>query len=344
MARLILHIGTHKTGTTSIQRGLSRNREALKEKGIWYPGYDLINKRNHYAHIGAVNAFSGAHPELTREEAVNFFAQVSEKSKNYDATIISAESFFRHVCLGPEGQTQKIPNHPENYWPKRMDYIRDVREHFPVDDVEIVMVVRRQIEYGPSLYQEHIKTSNYRGDFSEFRDAFWHRFDYLRQARAWAQVFGKLHLLRFEDLIKADSILDGFGDGIGVPLSGLSRAPIENVAFPPDLVVWKRMMNGRVGAKGLRQDVEKLGQSALSDLLKSMPKRSLFNCQQEALTFYAKYADANELLKHEFMPKEAQNTPMFKETFDDDLAFGDSLHPIFLNKITKHFLSREPDE
>jgi hypothetical protein len=340
MGRLILHIGTHKTGTTSIQRGLSRNREVLKENGIWYPNYDLIDKRGHYAHIGIANAFSGAHPDLTRKDAVNFFSQVAEQSKYYDTTIISAESFFRHVSIGADGQPQKIPGLAENYWPKRIDYISEVRDHFPVDDIEIAMVVRRQIEYGQSLYQEHIKTSGYRGDFSEFRNSFWHRFDYLRQARAWAQVFGKLHVLRFEDLIKADNIMDEFGTGIDVALSGLSSVPVENASLSPDLVVWKRMMNGRVGAKQLRKDIEKLGSStALREFFKSMPKRSLFQDKEDALDFYAQYVDANELLKYEFMPKEAQNAPMFKEEFNDDLAFGDSLHPQFLNQLTKFLLS-----
>lgn len=341
MGRLILHIGTHKTGTTSIQRGLSRNREVLKSKGILYPSYDLIEKRNHYAHIGIANAFTNDHPELTRADAIAFFAKVVEASKNYDATIISAESFFRHVALGVDGKPQKIPGLPKNYWLKRKAYIQDLKDHLGVDDIEVVMVVRRQIEYGQSLYQEHIKTGGYKGDFSDFRTGFWHRFDYLRQARAWAEVFGKMHVLRFEDLIAADDILEGFGQALDIDLMGLSRAPIENIAFPPDMVVWKRMLNGHVGSKGLRKDVEALGAGVLDALFKDMPKRTLFNDHNEALAFYAQYSDANELLKREFMPAHVQNAPMFKEGFDPTLAYGDALHPEFMMRLTKHLLAKD---
>ena len=34
---IYLHIGVSKTGTTSIQRFLYKNRELLKDKGILYP-------------------------------------------------------------------------------------------------------------------------------------------------------------------------------------------------------------------------------------------------------------------------------------------------------------------
>ena len=35
--RLILHIGTHKTGTSSLQLFCRNNRKALLEHGIFYP-------------------------------------------------------------------------------------------------------------------------------------------------------------------------------------------------------------------------------------------------------------------------------------------------------------------
>src|SRR6202022_3469950 len=37
MPRCFIHIGTHKTGTTSIQHLLSRNSSALRQMGYYYP-------------------------------------------------------------------------------------------------------------------------------------------------------------------------------------------------------------------------------------------------------------------------------------------------------------------
>lgn len=51
MSKVVLHIGTEKTGTTSIQHFMSQNRQALLAKGIVYPNlgsrkdahFDLVN-------------------------------------------------------------------------------------------------------------------------------------------------------------------------------------------------------------------------------------------------------------------------------------------------------------
>lgn len=37
MTKVILHVGTHKTGTTSIQAALAASRPALQAAGILYP-------------------------------------------------------------------------------------------------------------------------------------------------------------------------------------------------------------------------------------------------------------------------------------------------------------------
>lgn len=339
MSRIILHIGTHKTATTSVQRGLSRNREVLKERGIWYPDYELIGKRNHYAHLGIVNAFSHAHPEMTREEAIAYFAAVSEGARDYDVTIISAEPFFRHVIHGKNGKSAKPSFYTSLYWEQRNAYIEDVRAHFPHDNVDIAMVVRRQVDYGPSLYQEHVKTSRYTCDYAHFRKNFWPRFDYLRQARAWRDVFGTLRLARFEDLVRAPDLLDAFGTLIGADLGNLDPAPVQNESLPPDLVIWKRLLNRSPRKEAvIRKMVMRLGESAVMDKLGDLKGRTFYNDIEEMREFHDSFADANELLKREFMPEGAQDAPMFSDTLRDDLMFGDELHPTFLEALTEVLL------
>ena len=52
MKRIILHIGTPKTGSTSLQFFLSNNRDILKEEGISY--YPRLHRYNPYG--GWMNA------------------------------------------------------------------------------------------------------------------------------------------------------------------------------------------------------------------------------------------------------------------------------------------------
>lgn len=337
MGRLIIHIGTHKTATTSIQRGLSRNRQVLLERGVLYPDYDLIGAKGHYAHIGIANAFSKAHPDMSREQAIRFFAEVSRRARDYDVTILSAEAFFRHIDLTKDGNPRKIPGQPEPYWKARQAYINDLRHHFDHDNIEIVMAVRRQIDYGMSLYQEHVKTSRYNADFATFRAKHWQRFDYLRQARAWREGFGILRLLRFEDFVQSEDVLKSFGTLIDVDLSGLTAAPRENASLPPDLVVLKRMMaDSSASTNGLRDMVDKISRGSLKAILKDMPKRSLYQDLEDMQAFHRSFSDANELLKREFLPLLSSHEPLFSDTLASDYLFGDTLHPEFLLQLSRH--------
>ena len=45
--KLILHIGSEKTGTTAIQRFFKKNRERLIQNGIYYPLAPMVPDGNH---------------------------------------------------------------------------------------------------------------------------------------------------------------------------------------------------------------------------------------------------------------------------------------------------------
>ena len=97
--RLLLHIGTHKTGTTSIQKFCAGNRARLRGQGLWYPDYDLIGKEGHYAHHHLAHALAGLPTSRgNREEAEGFFAAIRSSLRNDETVLISAEPFWRHVC------------------------------------------------------------------------------------------------------------------------------------------------------------------------------------------------------------------------------------------------------
>jgi hypothetical protein len=44
---LLIHVGLHKTGTTSVQRGIFEAREELKDMGILYPSAGLVEAAHH---------------------------------------------------------------------------------------------------------------------------------------------------------------------------------------------------------------------------------------------------------------------------------------------------------
>jgi hypothetical protein len=52
MRTTYIHIGTHKTGTTSIQWALNRHREALERRGFLYPRAGVPAEHDGHHNIG----------------------------------------------------------------------------------------------------------------------------------------------------------------------------------------------------------------------------------------------------------------------------------------------------
>ena len=338
MSLLILHIGTHKTATTTLQRHFARNRAALAARGIWYPDYDLIGKGGHYAHLGMVNAFAGQHDKYSVEDARNFFREVGARVRDHEVTLISGEPFYRHIAYRSPGQ---VPEDPEIYWPLRDAYIEQIREAFGDVPAEIAVVFRRQVDYAPSLYQEQVKVTRYAQDFATFRREFWYHFDYLGQARAWARVFGTLHVLRFEDLVSGGDPVAAFGALLGLDLSGPETVAQQNVSMHPDAVVLKRLLHAtKIDKDVLRADIEKMLEGPLRRRVRKFSNRSLYADAADMQAFHRSFRRDNEYLGREFFPGFAPGSQLFSDRLKEDLRFGDELHPYFLNMMLKELIRR----
>lgn len=338
MSRLIIHIGTHKTATTTLQRHLARNRDALAARGIWYPNYDLIDKGSHYAHLGIVNALSEQHDKFSAEDAERFFAAVTERCGDHAATILSAEPFYRHITYPEDGG---IPRNPDRYWRLRRSYIERIRALFGAANPEIVVVFRRQIDYAPSLYQEHIKTTRYIRDFAAFRRQFWYHFDYLGQARVWAAAFDTVRPMLFEDLVAEGDPVANFGECLGLDLSGPETVKQHNIAMHPDMVVLKRHLHGtKINKDTLRADLEAAAAGPLQARLRKFKNRSLYADAADLKAFHCSFTRDNEYLAREFFPDRPASAPLFRSDLPEGLRYGDNLNPYFLNILVKELIEK----
>lgn len=344
MARLILHIGTHKTATTSIQRFLATNRKTLADRGVFYPGYNLVGKTSHYAHLGMVNALSGQHKSFTADDALRFFGKVRERMADYDTTIISGEPFYRHIA-SEYGDAPGME--PETYWPARRAYVARIHDIF--GEAEIAVVFRRQADYAQSLYQEHIKVTRYLGRFRDFLTDFWFHFAFLDQITAWQTAFPVVRAMTFEKLVASGDAVAEFARLLGLPSDGLEPAERHNEAMSADLVILKRMLQAGPGDKdAFRRQMETLGTLIDPAVLAAVEPRSFFGTGMARRTFQQQFAEANEALKpfllHDFAPDE----PTFPKSFKPGTNFGDSPDPTILAAITALALhgqdaSAEPD-
>ena len=157
--RYILHIGTNKTGTSSLQRALFDNRGVLREHGVAYPtiGVDMAGHHN------LSRALRGAPTEhLGMPE--NWMEDFKAECAGCETCVVSSEHFH----------TQADP--------------AVVATLFPTTDTTVVLYVREPVAYMISWYQQAIQARNTAVDLSEFIQIF--RTGYIDILNRWEAVFG----------------------------------------------------------------------------------------------------------------------------------------------------------
>lgn len=317
MGRLFLHIGTHKTGTTTVQRSLHAARTQLLERGIVYPDYSAIGLPSHYAHLGVANALAGEHDAITLAQAEAFFAHVAVETAGGESdAILSAEPMWRQVLSStPPYAIEGV----EEYWEARDRYIGKLAEL--VGDATIVIVLRRQAEFSQSMYQEHVKVTRYKEVFQSFLRDFWFHFDYLGQYRAWKRRFPNVMIVRYDD-IAGPSIAKRFLNQIGLKPGRLKSVEATNVGLSADAVVIKRLLNHSSRSKA---DIENLARKIDREIsnLGLESKRSFFSSWHAMARFQLSLNDDNVALA-----KLSGHERLFDDIAEGTAtSFGDFLNP-----------------
>lgn len=162
--RVWLHIGIPKTGTTAFQSFCVQNIDALRQKKILYPQ----TGRRGVAHHELAWAVTEVGPVIDPV----IYERLSEEiaASGCDDVIISSEVFF----ITPKLAKLKAC---------LADY-----------DVKVIVFLRHQLVWYPSMYQQYIKQNEYRlttsiEDSPILTIPFEH-LDYFEQMTNWAQIFG----------------------------------------------------------------------------------------------------------------------------------------------------------
>lgn len=144
MKKLYLHIGTPKTGTSTLQYFFSINKEVLYNKGIFYP--DGIE----YDKSGGIESTAGNFGWLTR---------VKEPKRMF-------EKFITDVFA----QTDSVLCSTENIWLEIEDkpnFLMDIKKMFPDLEIKVIVYLRKQIDYLESQYREFIRVLSLSEPFEE---------------------------------------------------------------------------------------------------------------------------------------------------------------------------------
>ncbi|MDX8538545.1 hypothetical protein RFM23_13035 [Mesorhizobium abyssinicae] len=180
--RLILHIGTHKTGSTALQQFLCANGKGLGEHGMYY-----ASPANEFHCNSLVNA-----PLVDGLERLrNFIPESMRKAKQIgaDTIIASSENLYAMVryleCLHAQNSSAEV-------LAKERSLIESLRAAIPAHvECHVVCYVRRPDFYLESLYNQNVKKGAlFSGDVGEFLSIVYDMLDYHRYLSIWRDVFG----------------------------------------------------------------------------------------------------------------------------------------------------------
>lgn len=197
MTQFFLHIGTHKTGTTYLQRVLFANRAKLLSSGYLYPESAIQS------------------PLLTGHHFLPWALEPNNTNKkNATASHRAWESLLEEVDSHPG---KKIITSSEEFCSLQPPSIRKIAELLSGFDVRILVYLRRQDHFLLSMFSEQAKKGSYAKPV-EVLARQKERFDYYAMLEAWAQVFGqnKLTVRVYENQQMTNGLLPDFFESTGI--------------------------------------------------------------------------------------------------------------------------------
>ena len=227
----IIHIGMDKTGTTYIQQVLSEFQDQLNKIGINCP----IDKQ--------------------RDEISNVdFARELGFGWNDVATDASALEAGSRLKIG-DGQTLLLSSEAFSASgdPAIISRLQSWLKLRGIEDVQIVIYIRNQIDFYTGIYSESIKWGEKRS-ITDFYDVSRDRLFYESLIYGWESVFGRgAVVVKSYDHHKAD-LMRSFLDLIEVP-DQLKQAMLDyQVAFPNNSPSQILMESVRIDCQNMDRD------------------------------------------------------------------------------------------
>jgi len=235
MNNIILHIGTNKTGTSSLQVFLRENKDLLKKNKLIYPEF-----KDEVAHHELATCFSKANsiyePKLHTPKAQFFLEEINKifKSNPNHTIIISSEAFHQHN--NPHGLKKLLKNY----------------------NVKVFCYFREYVGYFASWYQQNITSTNSTLSFSEWINLRHVRTDYVKFITQWSKSFGKNFKYRpfeRESLVDGDIVSD-FCNFIGINTPEIKKAYSNNLSLSGNMFFIKRLLNEHISEEESRKVVD----------------------------------------------------------------------------------------
>ncbi|RMF60396.1 MAG: hypothetical protein D6746_06955 [Bacteroidetes bacterium] len=214
MKTIFLHIGTHKTGTTSLQQFFARTASRLAREGVLYPRTGRT-ERLPWAHHGLAWSFLGWRGRRGRQQGDALRREI--EAWEGDRVLISCEDFSLLSC----------------------DKMRRLGRWLAGHRIEVVCYLRPPKDYVLSLYRQHLLSRGHRAAARFVLQAS-RRADYLRLVQRWERLDGlaAMHLRPFDRVKRAPGLEADAAAWLGIDITRLANhiGPAVNVSPPPEVL------------------------------------------------------------------------------------------------------------
>lgn len=304
--KAIIHIGTPKSGTSTIQAFLALNQPALARQGFRHAPLQQRNTAQMELGLAGLVRAGG------RLTAPNRLHAMGLRAGDDQAALVARFEAMLHagVRQWPEA-TYLASSEQVHAWLSSPDKIAALdsllRGHF--EQVRYVAYYRPQTEFMLSTYSERIK----RGERLAFEQHFTerlHRMDFHRRAQMWASVVGARNLsVRLLDsgvMVNGD-LLDDFCTEAGIDRAGLRTPPRMNLSLSAEEIALYLRLGRVVPVRRANGGPNPAFRAALALARWRLPKpgaRLALTAAQRAQILAAN-ADSNERLRAQFFADRA---------------------------------------
>lgn len=322
--KLILHIGTEKTGTTSIQHALARSRDELSRNGILYP--KLLDTENH---MEIAVAGMGLRPDDTIQ--IQELARTGYDLPGYldavrDALAADIDTAKPHTLLiSNEHLHSRLPNVADVE--RLADFLgRDF------DDVKVIVYLRRQDRMAVSLHSTRLKGGG-TGEMLPIYHAPPAYYDLNALLERYAAVFGAQAIVpriyHPAELRDRDVVKDFYATaGLGITPPQLNN---QNLSVSRHQARFLKLMNERLP---LIKDgkINPARGPMFFAIHKVLPGPAARPSRDEAVKFQAQFDTLNRLAKDRFLPQ-VDWPALFDDDFSSYPEVGDLDQPLTEDEI-----------
>lgn len=296
---VVLHVGTTKTGSSSLQQFLMRNRDRLRDEGLLYP--TPIGAGRHYD----LGLFVKTEEEMEKTKdwrrIRSRFESVEQFRRRYRRRVLGeiAKAGTPRVLFSDEA----LSDAPADELRRLRAFLRDLSER-----VTVVVYLRRQDDLLVSRYQQAVRS----GEFRRMPDWLAREPDAIYDYRTMLNTFRTvlkpeaIVVRRFErESFEEHSLYQDFLSAIGVRVKEADLTPVErqNEALGAEPVEFLRLLNLKLTSEGTprieinhRRLVERLWKEPAGPAL-SLPDDLMGR-------FIGRWTDANAAVARDYLGDE----------------------------------------